>query len=301
MNILLSGATGFIGQSLLETLSQNSSHPLSLGNHKIYALVRAIKPNLSADITQVTLDTLPNLDAKIDVFINLAGENIASKPWTEKRKHELHESRVTLTDAVRASLKHPPSVVVSMSAIGFYGVSKDGIFDEDTLPESGFAHDLCKAWEASAKAFESAQTRVVIYRLGVVLGKGGALEKMRLPFKLGGGGPIAGGDQWFAWIHIQDVVKAILSAVTDSDYQGVYNLVAPQLVKQKDFAKAYGSALGRPALLPTPKWLLTLIFGEMASLLTEGPQIIPKRLEKQGFDFSYPDIALALQQIEHNH
>lgn len=290
MNILVSGATGFIGQSLLKLLLPHQ--------YKIYAVVRKIDTRLDASVTQVTLETLSDIDEKMDVFINLAGENIASQPWTVKRKKNLYDSRVALTDRVRSGLKHPPSLVISMSAIGYYGVARQGIFSEDTPPQAGFSHELCKAWEDSANAFSSTHTRVVIFRLGVVLGKGGALSKMRLPFKLGAGGPIAGGKQWFSWIHIDDVTKAILTAIHNSDYKGEYNLVAPQLIEQHHFAKAYAHSLNRPAVLPTPKWMLNAIFGEMACLLTEGAKIVPQRLEQQDFKFSFRTIEKALDDIE---
>ncbi|TYL47853.1 TIGR01777 family oxidoreductase [Marinomonas sp. IMCC 4694] len=290
MNILVSGATGFIGQSLLKSLSPNE--------HNIYAVVRKIDTRLHSSVRQFTLETLSNIDKKIDVFINLAGENIASKPWTEKRKKHLYDSRVTLTDSVRLALQHPPSLVISMSAIGFYGVARHGVFSEDTPPKGGFSHELCKAWEDSAHAFLNDQTRIVIFRLGVVLGRGGALNKMRLPFKLGAGGPIAGGKQWFSWVHIDDVVNAITTAMRDQDYVGEYNLVAAELIEQQHFAKAYARSLNRPAVLPTPRWMLNAIFGEMACLLTEGAKIVPKRLEQQGFEFSFDTIEKALEDIE---
>jgi uncharacterized protein len=289
MRILLSGATGFIGRSLLSTLLHES--------HQIYALVRINSQQLDPRIIQVSIDDLKLIDECFDVFINLAGENIANKPWTKKRKRALFESRVTLTNSVKSALQQPPKTLISMSAVGFYGAETDGTFYENTLPGPGFAHDLCAAWEHSADSFSSQQTRVVIYRLGVVLGVGGALEKMRLPFKLGLGGPIAGGKQWFPWIHIDDVLQAICFAMNDNSYSGTYNLVAPQFIEQKYFAKAYGLSLKRPAFLPMPKWLLDLMLGEMASLLTEGARIVPHRLEQKGFEFKFDDVEGALSDI----
>lgn len=293
MKILLSGATGFIGQYLLETLLKD--------NHQIYALVRQVDKRLGSKVKQLTLESLSELDEQLDVFINLAGENIASQPWTKKRKHSLFESRVALTNNIRQSLKHSPKTVISMSAVGYYGIARHDVFYENTPPKKGFSHDLCAAWEDAANAFSTDNTRVVIFRLGVVLGVGGALGKMRLPFLCGLGGPIAGGKQWFSWIHIDDVVTAINNAISDPSYIGVFNLVAPQLIEQKRFAQAYAAALNRPAFLPTPKWALNLIFGEMASLLTEGAKIVPQRLEKQGFEFQHSNINDALSDIERRH
>lgn len=294
VKILLSGATGFIGQHLLKSLLKN-------GDHQIHAIVREESKHLDSSIQQYTLNSIDQIDGDIDIFINLAGENIASKPWTNKRKSSLYKSRVTLTNHIHKSLKHPPATVISMSAVGFYGIAKHGVFYENTPPKTGFAHELCSAWEESANAFSEDSSRVVIYRLGVVLGKGGALSKMRLPFLLGFGGPIAGGKQWFSWIHIDDVINAILNAISDPSYNGTYNLVAPQLIEQKRFAQSYAASLKRPAILPTPKWALDMIFGEMATLLTEGPKIVPQKLEKQGFEFKFKDIDDALLEIESRH
>ena len=289
MKILISGATGFVGQHLLSALLKD--------NHQIYALVRKVDKRLGTRVSQLTIGSLETLEEKIDVFINLAGENIASQPWSQKRKEALFESRVTLTNNVRKALKHSPQSVISMSAVGYYGVARNDVFYENTPPKSGFSHDLCAAWENSANAFANNGTRVVIFRLGVVLGVGGALDKMRLPFLCGLGGPIAGGKQWFSWVHIDDVVKAIIDTMPDETYNGTYNLVAPQLIEQKSFAKSYAASLKRPAILPTPKWLLDLIFGEMTSLLTEGAKIVPQRLEKKSFEFHYDNIDDALLDI----
>lgn len=290
MNILISGATGFIGSSLIKKILQD--------NHSIYALTRNENHNLPSSVVSVNINSIASLDEHFDIFINLAGENIASQPWTKKRKQALYDSRITLTDQVRTSLKHPPKLVISMSAVGFYGVAKNEIFDEDTPPKQGFSHDLCRDWESSAKKFLNEDTRVVIFRLGVVLGLGGALDKMRIPFLCGLGGPIADGHQWFSWIHINDVIKGIVNAINDEDFVGTYNLVAPQQIKQRVFAKQYASTLKRPAWITTPKFVFDLIFGEMACLLTHGARVIPERLDKQGFDFEFTEINEALRDIE---
>lgn len=293
MKVLISGATGFIGQTLLKSLLHNE--------HQVHAIVRSVNDRrLDTKVTQVTAETLVQIGEEFDVFINLAGENIAAQPWTKKRKQALFDSRVALTEKIQKSLQHRPKRVISMSAVGYYGVARNGVFDEETPPSEGFSHDLCLAWENAAKAFQDADTntQLTIFRLGVVLGKGGALKKMRLPFLLGMGGPIADGKQWFPWVHIDDVVGAITSAMSDDSYQGTFNLVAPEAVQQKQFAKYYAASLNRPAFMPTPKWLLNLIFGEMASLLTEGPKITCHKLENKGFSFQFGQLERALQDIE---
>lgn len=289
MRILISGATGFIGRALLTTLLRE--------NHQIYALVRGRNQLLDFRVVQVLISELSQIDVAFDVFVNLAGENIASKPWSKKRKQELFESRVTLTNSVQRALQYPPKTLISMSAVGFYGAVTGGTFYENTPPESGFSHELCAAWEEAANSFSSQQTRVVIYRLGVVLGMGGALEKMRLPFKLGLGGPIAGGKQCFPWVHIDDVTQAICDSLKDESYCGTYNLVAPQQIEQKYFAKCYADSLKRPAALPIPNWILKLMLGEMSLLLTEGAKIIPQRLEERDFKFKFSNVDDALMDI----
>lgn len=293
MKVLISGATGFIGKNLVKSLLEN--------NHQVHAIVRAVNDSrLEPNVIQVTTNTLIELDDEFDVFINLAGENIAAKPWSEKRKAALFDSRVALTKKIECSLQHIPKRIISMSAVGFYGVARHGVFDEETPPREGFAHDLCLAWENAAKSFQQADsnTKVTIFRLGVVLGKGGALQKMRLPFLVGLGGPIDDGKQWFPWIHMDDVTSAIMLAMVDDAYEGTFNLVAPEAVQQKEFAKCYAASLNRPAFMPTPKWLLNLIFGEMASLLTEGPKITSHKLERRGFKFQFSQLSHALQEIE---
>jgi len=290
MKILLSGATGFIGRSVLKILLME--------NHSICALVRKVDSRLDLRVNQLTLASLDAVNEPFDVFINLAGENIASRPWSKKRKKSLFDSRVELTGNIKNALKYSPKLLISMSAVGYYGVARHGVFYENTPPKGGFTHDLCAAWEASATKFAKDKTRVVIFRLGVVLGDGGALSKMRKPFLCGLGGPIAGGKQWFPWVHIDDVVEAIFTVIKNETYTGAYNLVAPQLIEQNDFAKSYARSLKRPAVLPTPRWMLNCLFGEMASLLTEGAKVVPQKLEQQGFTFRFTHIDEALLQIE---
>ncbi|MCV2402779.1 TIGR01777 family oxidoreductase [Marinomonas sp. C2222] len=290
MKILISGATGFIGRNLLAHMQSDE--------YEIYALVREHSTLLDKRIIQLDITSLSELNVELDVFINLAGENIASKPWSKKRKQVLYESRVSLTDQIREALKVAPKKVISMSAIGFYGLTKEGEFDEQTPSTRGFCFQLCHNWEKAAERFKDNQTNVVIFRLGVVLGDGGALQKMRLPFLMGLGGQIAEGDQWFSWIHIEDVIRAILDSIKTDSLTGTYNLVAPQYITQKDFATTYAKVLGRPAALKTPRFLLKLLFGEMAQLLTEGPKVSSKKLEGAGFDFTFTTLESALIDIE---
>lgn len=290
MKVLVSGATGFIGRNLLARMPTDE--------YEIYVIIRRHSAIWDKKIIQLDIASLNELDVEFDVFINLAGENIASKPWSKKRKQVLYDSRVHLTDQIREALKVLPKKVISMSAIGFYGMTKEGEFNEQTPSTRGFCFQLCHHWEKAAKRFKSDRTKVVIFRLGVVLGNGGALEKMRLPFLMGVGGQIAEGNQWFSWVHIEDVIQSILDAIKTDNFHGTYNLVAPQYITQKDFATTYAKVLNRPAVLTTPRWLLKLLFGEMAQLLTEGPKISSKKLQQAGFNFTFTKLESALIEIE---
>ncbi|BFM48279.1 TIGR01777 family oxidoreductase [Marinomonas sp. THO17] len=293
MNILITGATGFIGQSLLEELISP--------NANIYALVRKKSKKLSDQVKQIDFSALSQLDFTFDVFINLAGENIAAKRWTRKRKEALINSRVNLTHRVFDLLHQVPKTIISMSAVGFYGPSNQMDLDENSPTQPGFAHELCDLWEQAVTSHTNDETRLVILRLGVVLGDGGALAKLRLPFRLGLGGPIGSGKQWFNWVHIEDVKKCILNAMEDPNFRGIYNLVAPNNVTQEEFAKQYAKGLNRPSILWTPSFVLQMIFGEMSTLLTLGPKVLPSHLQQQGYEFIYPDLVPALENIEASH
>ncbi|MBJ7554023.1 TIGR01777 family oxidoreductase [Marinomonas spartinae] len=292
MKILVSGATGFIGRSLIPTLQK--------AGHQVYALVRQTDSRLDKSIQQFTVHTLKELDEPMDAFINLAGEGIADKPWTEKRKKSLFDSRVTLTKKIQQALKYCPKIVISMSAVGLYGSDSNQTYHEESpLPQDGFAHEICQAWEKAAIDFATHGARLVIFRLGVVLGpNGGALDKMRPAYLFGLGGKIGNGNQWFAWIHIDDVIKAINQALSDEKMQGAYNLVAPDIIQQKTFAKSFAASLNRPAVFPLPAFILELALGDMASLLTKGPKILPTRLTNEGVEFTYPAIDGALIAVQ---
>jgi uncharacterized protein (TIGR01777 family) len=287
MKILITGVTGFVGRHLCRALnsSDNTLYGLTHTNVKV--------PD---GVTAVTLDELKH--QAVDAVINLAGQNIAAARWTPARKQALYDSRVTLTKAVLDALPNPPKTVISMSAVGYYGTHPTRCFNEFTQPIPGYTHELCQAWEDAAKSAESEQTRVAILRLGVVLGDGGALEKMRLPFLFGAGGPIGDGEHWFPWVHIEDVINIIITSLNNSEYRGPINVVSPEAVKQKTFAKAYAHSLKRPAFIPTPKLVMSALFGEMSELLTAGQKVIPERLQQLHYSFIHPNLTEALTNIE---
>ncbi|MEO9656345.1 TIGR01777 family oxidoreductase [Marinomonas sp.] len=288
MLIMITGLTGFIGQHLLSKINLN--------RHQLIAVVRKHSSTLPNGVQQVLVSEIDIITEQIDCFINLAGENIAAKPWSKSRKLELYGSRVTLTEQIARQLKYPPKKVISMSAIGFYGDTNNDQVDEFTPAEESFTHQLCHQWEQAVEALNA--DKQIIFRLGVVLGKGGALVKMRPAYLMALGGKIGDGNQWFSWVHIEDVVQAILIAINTDQLNGIYNLTAPTPIRQNVFAQHYATSLKRPSWLTTPKALLNLLLGEMSVLLTQGAAVYPKRLLEENFDFQFKTIDEALLDIE---
>lgn len=300
---LISGATGFIGTAVIQQLAQN--------NHQIIALTRdmnkAQKHFANSDITNDSLRCIESLDQLdqgqvIDGVINLAGEPIANKRWTAEQKQELSNSRLQITEALVnycQQLKDKPKVWVNASAIGYYGNHENQVFDEQSEPQSGFTHELCKSWEQKAAQAQELGIRTCILRLGVVLGDGGALKKMLPPFKAFIGGPIGNGQQWMSWIHIKDVVNIICLMLNHDSESGIYNATAPKPVTNNEFSKTLGQVLHRPAIIRLPSFVMRLLFGEMGeSLLVEGQKVIPKRLLDNGFEFKYDNLKHALLGID---
>lgn len=304
--VFINGGTGFIGKALCsDFLSRpcEDTHQTAVGSGaKLYVQTRHPNQHRHQSITFVSsYQNLPD-DVVPDTIINLAGAPIAEGRWTDRRKRIIRNSRVLLTDNLLNSViqkGHTPEVLINASAVGFYGNCGDFCVDEDHSKGTGFAADLCADWEASAQSFNRLGTRVCILRIGIVLGLGGgALAKLLPIFKLGLGGPIGDGEQWFSWVHKTDLLRLITTMLGNARYSGVYNATAPNPVKQKDFAKALGRELRRPAVLPTPSWLLTAIYGEMAKeLLVEGQRVMPVKAEKDAFKFDYPQLDLALRDI----
>lgn len=292
MNLLITGGTGFIGKQLIQHLAENG--------HNIIVLTRD-KNRVSGNVKAISNVNEINNGDKIDVIINLAGEPI-SKRWSDKYKQQLLDSRVNTTKAIISlieRLEDKPKVLISASAIGYYGSHGDEMLDESSNPKDEFTHILCKKWEAEALKAEKYGVRVCITRLGVVLGKdGGALKQMLPAFKLGLGGRIGAGKQYFSWVHVYDVVAAFSFLIENQNEKGVYNLTAPNPVSNKDFTKALGRALNRPTIFPMPTLTVKLLFGEMGeTLLLNGQRVIPKKLNDSGFKFQYPKIDIALQDI----
>ena len=295
MNILITGGTGLIGRALCRKLLES--------DHRITVLSR--RPDQVPDICGTGVIGQPNLDhwegTSYDAVINLAGEPLVGKRWTANRKEAIWESRVTLTEGlVRQAAKAPapPAVIISGSAIGYYGNRDDEWVDESSNAGSDFGATLCHSWEQSVQSIASAETRVCTIRTGLVLSdQGGMLGQMKLPFKLGLGGRIGSGRQWMSWIHIEDQIATMLHMLSNAQYQGAYNLVAPNPVTNQAFTQTLARVLNRPAIFPAPAALLKLGLGESAELLLGGQRVKPQRLLDHGFQFKYPDLEAALQSL----
>ncbi len=292
--ILITGGTGFIGQVLCQELASRGWSLTVLSRQAPNIVKELCGPvQVIGDLGQTSVG------AGFDAVINLAGEGIADKRWSDKRKQALRDSRIALThDLVSAmeSWATKPGVLVSGSAVGVYGNQGDQLVTEDTSPTIEFTHELCRDWEQAALEAEKLGVRVCLSRTGVVAGSGGGfLQRMLLPFKLGLGGKLGSGRQYMPWVHRDDVVAALTWMLENEQARGPYNVVSPAPVTNAEFTKGLARVLGRPAILPAPAFALQLMLGEMARLLLTGQRAVPARLEKEGFRFKYPELADALQ------
>lgn len=293
MKILVTGGTGFVGQSLCPALAADG--------HEVVVLTRQSAPRLpKGGVSAVT--RLDGLDASgFGGVINLAGAPIGDARWTLERKRLLLDSRVNTTARLvewMARAKRRPPVLVSASAVGYYGEQGDRPVTEDTPPTPGFTHDLCAAWEREAAKAGEFGVRVCLMRIGVVLDQGGgALAKMLPAFRMGAGGRLGSGNHWFPWIHRADVTAICQWLLENDQARGAYNVGAPNPVTNAEFTRALGRAIGRPTVLPVPEAALKLLFGEMSELLLVSDRMLPKRLLDEGFEFRYPDLDRALANI----
>ena len=296
MQIFITGGTGLIGQRLIARLAPE---------HHITVLSRSeskARAALPAAVSVIdNLDSIANFD-DYDVIINLAGEPIADKRWTSQQKHQICQSRWQITTALVTKINAsatPPHTFISGSAIGYYGRQGDKpVTENNTEPHQEFTHEVCQRWEQIAETVKQ-HCRVCLLRTGVVLAaEGGALEKMRLPFKLGLGGPIGSGEQYMSWIHLDDMVEGICFLMTNSRCSGPFNLTAPQPVTNKAFVRAFANALNRPAFMPMPGFALKVIMGEAADMLLTGQRVIPQKLLDAGFEFKFDSVDKAFAATE---
>ncbi len=281
MKILLFGGTGFIGRHLVAHLSQNGYNVVIASRNK---------------------EHLEELLSEFEPYgiINLAGESIQKSRWTEKQKEAILTSRITVTRRIVEAIEkvtHKPEVFINASAVGYYGTSETRVYTEESPSGDDFLASVCVAWEQVAME-ASAYTRVVITRLGVVLGKdGGALPKMMLPYRFFAGGMVGSGKQWVPWVHIDDVTGLMRFILEKPLLSGPINVTAPSPLRMKEFSKILSSTLKRPNLAPVPSFVLRLLLGEMASLLLLGQRVTPKKAVDHGYRFRFPLLEEALKDL----
>src|SRR5690554_17578 len=292
--VLITGGTGFIGGELCRKLLDRG--------YKLSVLSRQ-----PADVVRMLcgpVEVIHNLESLrghqgYDAVINLAGEGIADKRWSDQRLQALSDSRIGLTNTltkVIQSWEQKPKAMVSGSAVGFYGDQGDARVTEGTAPHDEFTHQMCRDWENAALKLQPLGVRICLSRTGIVAGpEGGFLKRMVLPFKLGLGGRLGSGHQYMPWIHREDAVAALIWMLESPQASGAYNVVSPNPVTSREFTSCLAHTLKRPAIFPVPAQVLKLALGDMSRLLLTGQKAIPERLIDAGFEFRYPMLAEALE------
>ena len=295
MNVLITGGLGFVGRHLTRVLLKQGHEVTVTGTR------RTVDAPNSPGFRYIPTDTTrrgywQQFAAKADVCVNLAGRNIFRR-WGASYKQQLYDSRILTTrNLVAAISEASPAILISTSAVGYYGDRGDEILEETAAPGTDFLADLSKDWEAEALAAERLGARVAVSRFGIVLGTGGgALSKMLPAFKLFLGGPIGDGRHWIPWIHVRDVVAAIVFLIENRECRGVYNFSAPEPARYNDFSTALGKALGRPSVVRTPAFAIRLIMGrELGDVLLGSQRAVPHRLLEAGYQFQYTNIDSAM-------
>jgi uncharacterized protein (TIGR01777 family) len=304
MRVFVTGGTGLIGTRLVKRLQERGDSVVLLTRRA------ASLGDRLAGCTVIEGDPMvagPWMDAitDCDAVVNLAGENIFGKRWNDDYKRLLMDSRVKTTENVVAALTRRPhtdagaaKTLVNASAVGYYGPHGDEELDEDSPPGDDLLARICVAWEKSALTAVVAGVRVVLLRIGVVLAReGGALATMMTPFKLGMGGPVGSGKQWLPWVHRADVVGLALFALDNAAAHGPINVTSPNPATNREFSKALGRALHRPAFMPVPGFAMHLRFGGVAEVILEGQRVLPKQALRLGYQFQFPDLDAALADI----
>ena len=300
MRVLITGATGAIGSALADTLLARGDEVVGLTRDP--AKARPKNPTVSWHAWQATTERPPaEALENVDAVVNLIGEEINQR-LTDAAKRRIRESRITASHNLLQGIEaadSTPKVFIGASAIGYYGDRGAAMLDEDSEPGEGFMADIPVEWEAEQRGAERLGMRLVLIRTGLVLTPdSGLLKQLLPPFKMGVGGPLGTGDQYMSWIHLDDEIGLIRWALDDDQVSGVINATAPNPVTNKEFSKALGKAIGRPAVLPTPKAAVALLRGsELADLVTGSARVIPRRAQDLGYGFQYPDIDPALKDL----
>lgn len=296
MNYLITGGTGLIGSKICQKLhaAGHTVIVLSRSRDKVHR-----RCGLSA-IAVTSLDEIGH-NEQVDVVINLAGAPIADARWTQKRKQELKDSRIKLTEELvewMARRQQKPAILISGSAIGWYGDQGETALTEQSGFRDEFAHDLCDEWEQAALKAQQFGVRVCLVRTGLVLApRAGFLQRMLLPFKLGMGGPISDGQQYMSWVHLEDISNLFIFLSKQATLEGVFNGTAPTPVTNAEFSRTLAQNLHRPAFMVVPACVLKLAFGEMSQLLLGGQRVLPEKARAAGFEFQYTDLNSALGDV----
>jgi len=303
MKVAITGATGFVGSRLVERLHAQGEQILVLSRDGTRAQ-RVFPPTAFGNLEIVTYTPTASGDwqgaiASCDAVVNLAGAPIAER-WTPQYQQSIADSRKIGTAKIVEAISKAdpkPQVLVNASAIGYYGTSETATFVESSAAGDDFLANVCTQWEAEATKVRDAGVRLVILRLGIVLGMGGAIAKMLPAFRMFVGGPIGTGRQWFSWVHREDVVNLILFSLDRGEVEGVFNATAPNPVRMSELCQIMGQVLKRPSWLPVPNIALELLLGDGAKVVLEGQQVLPQRTTDSGFEYQYPTVKPAVEQI----
>lgn len=297
MHIAIAGGSGFVGQELQKQLLE--------ANVQISILTRSpekIQTNQQIRAVKwLTEDSKPEEELEsVDAIINLAGESINSGRWTEQRKKRILHSRMKATKEINriiSVLQKKPEVLINASAVGYYGMSETATFTEDSQSNAtDFLAQVVQHWEKEAEKVERYGVRPVFVRLGIVLGKGGALPLMALPYKLFAGGTVGSGRQWLSWIHVSDVARLMIYAIHNQDISGPLNATTNTPLQMREFGKAIGHVLKRPHWFPVPSFMMRLLLGEMSNMILSGQKVLPQKALEHGFTYNYPNVEAALEK-----
>jgi hypothetical protein len=296
VKILVTGGTGFIGQSLCRRLAAQGHEVIVLSRTR--QKVRALFGSTVGAVENLSEIAVPEVP---EVVVNLAGRSLGSARWNENSKQSFVSSRVETTEAIVETFKAfspAPKLLISGSAVGYYGARDDALIGEEEPPGNEYQSALCRAWETAAVRAEEFGMRVCLLRSGVVLGpKGGALGSLLPAFRLGLGARLGDGQQWMPWIHIKDLIDIVDFLVRHETLSGPFNCTSPHPQRNADFARVLGETLGRPVWLRIPGWMARMQIGEMSQLMLTGQRVLPMRLETAGFEFGFPTLQSALSDI----